>query len=351
MYKWFFRPIFFALPPETAHNFVISLLRISLAIPGVRWIIGKLYRLNPPCLARNYFGLPFPGVIGLPAGFDKQAILTDRVAYLGFSFMEVGTVVPKPQAGNEKPRIFRLKKDRALINRMGFNSPGLEAVCRRLAKKKSLKIPVAGNIGKNTLTPNAEATADYLRCFCELYPLVDFFVVNVSCPNVQDLCGLQQKESLRELLFALTNERKAQRLYRPILLKLGPDQDDAATAETVRLAIELGIDGFVVSNTTTSRQDLLTPGATLENIGQGGLSGAPLFHRSLHLIRVVREAAGQTVPIIGVGGISTGEQALQMLQAGASLLQIYTGWIYHGPCVIRKINRYLCERQREIPKW
>lgn len=295
--------------------------------------------------------IPFKGYVGLAAGFDKEGTLLDHASCVGFSFMEVGTITPLPQPGNPKPRLFRVTKDRALINRMGFNSPGVVSVEKRLAKKRRHRIPIFANIGKNTATDNEKASADYLEVFSRLYPLADAFVVNVSCPNVKSLCSLQSPESLITLLTPLVEFRERQMLYRPLLVKLGPDTPPESVASVVRTSQALGVDAFVASNTTNSRENLATDRVTLERIGRGGLSGAPLLQQAIALVKNIRENAAPGTPIIGVGGIATGEDALAMLQAGASLVEIFTGFIYEGPAAARRINKYLMQHRDEIPNW
>lgn len=350
-YRRILRPIFFLMPPETAHHFVSNTIRLLFKFPGVGWCFRQVLFYAPAELHREYFDLPFPNLVGLPAGFDKQAQLIDQACNLGFGFTEIGTVTPKPQPGNPQPRMFRLPLDGALVNRMGFNSEGATQVAMRLAKRRRYRIPVGGNIGKNSATPNEQATQDYLTCFRELYPLVDYFAINISCPNVHGLCGLQDEQHLRELLAMLVQARARQRLYRPMLLKLGPDTTLEALTSTLKLALEYGIDGFIASNTTAHRDGLHTPAAEQEAIGAGGLSGQPLHAKALALVRSIRETVGPEPLIIGVGGISNGPQALAMLQAGANLLQVFTGYIYGGPATIRRINKYLYKHRAEIPDW
>lgn len=350
-YKSILRPILFRFSPERIHTLTYTMLRVAFRLPLTSALLRRILLLSPPELQREFWGLHFPNPIGLPAGFDKEALLADRVRNLGFGFTEVGTVTPRPQPGNPKPRLFRLPKDQALINRMGFNSCGVEQVAKRLASKRKHHIPIGGNIGKNTATANEEAPQDYLLGMRSLYPLVDFFVVNISCPNVKNLCELQSDTAIHSLLTTLTQEREQQDLYRPILLKISPDQTEETLKHVVHLSLEQGIDGFIVANTTTSRAHLNTCAERIEEIGNGGLSGKPLFAQTLRTVKWAREAAGAGVPIIGVGGIGTGEEALQVLQAGASLIQLYTGFIYNGPLAVRSINRYLHKHHNEIPKW
>lgn len=301
--------------------------------------------------AIELWDIPFKGYVGLAAGFDKRGVLLDDADCLGFSFIEVGTVPPRPQPGNPQPRLFRLTEDRAFINRMGFNSPGVASVEKRLAKMRTHRIPILGNIGKNTATDNLNAKEDYLEVFSRLYPIVDLFVINVSCPNVKSLCDLQSADSLTALLEPIMQFRMQQGFYRPILLKLGPDAPADTIGDVVRTAQELGIDAFVASNTTNSREHVKTSKAKLEEIGRGGLSGAPLFEQALALVKNIRANAAPSTPIIGVGGISNGKEALAMLQAGASLVEIFTGFIYEGPKTARRINKYLLEHRNEIPNW
>lgn len=352
---WFYRhalrPFFFLMPPEAAHHFVLSLIRLLFKLPGVGWCFRCALLYAPRELRRTYFDLPFLNLVGLPAGFDKQGQLLDKARNLGFGFMEVGTVTPRPQPGNPRPRMFRLPLDGALINRMAFNSHGVDRVAKRLARRRRYSIPVGGNISKNTATPNEQASQDYLVCFRALYPLVDYFALNISCPNVHDLRGMQDEQHLRELLTALTQERARQHLYRPMLLKLGPDASSESLQRTLALALELGVDGFIASNTTAQREGLRTPATAVETMGTGGLSGAPLHAKAVALVKAIRVAVGPRPLIIGVGGISNGPEALEMLQAGANLLQVFTGYIYGGPGVVRSINKYLYAHQAEIPDW
>lgn len=351
LYKHIIRPLLFRIPPERIHALTMRLLRIALRLPITSRILHCSYNIRSKALSREFWGLHFPNPIGLPAGFDKGAHLASNICNLGFGFTEIGTVTPKPQPGNPKPRIFRLPDDQALINRMGFNSEGAERIAQRLAKHRRHRIPVGGNIGKNTATDNAAAAQDYATCMRALYPLVDYFVVNVSCPNVSNLRDLASEGALLEIVDAVVAERDRQKLFRPILLKLSPDQQAPTLKMVVQAALQHGIDGFVITNTTTSRLDLKTPQQRIRQIGNGGLSGAPLREKSLQCVQWTRQAAGPGVPIIGVGGITSGPDALAMLQAGASLVQIYTGLIYQGPAAAKKINRYLLKHLHDIPSW
>lgn len=340
MYTKIIRPILFLLSPEKIHSLVVSFLKIAFRIPGVKWIVRKYSTYNHPSLKREVFGLQFKNPVGFAAGFDKNAEVFQDFEAFGFSFIEVGTVTPKPQPGNPKPRSFRLKADKALINRMGFNNKGVEFASNKLKKRKG-SIIVGGNIGKNTLTPNEDAINDYLFCFKELYDHVDYLVVNISCPNVTNLRHLQDGEQLGKILEVLTTERKNFKVYKPILLKVSPDLSFEQLDETIAAAIQTGIDGFIATNTTTSRNNLVTDKETVAAIGNGGLSGAPIAKRSTEVIRYIYQKSSGTKPIIGVGGILTPEDAIEKLNAGASLVQLYTGFIYSGPMLVKRINKAL----------
>lgn len=298
-----------------------------------------------PALKKNILGLEFPNPVGLAAGFDKDGKHIEGLACLGFGFIEVGTVTPLAQAGNPKPRLFRLPDDRALINRMGFNNDGLDVLVERLRKLQEKGRPqgviIGGNIGKNKNTPNEAAEGDYLRCFDALFPWVDYFVVNVSSPNTPNLRALQEKEPLTRLLSLLQEKNKAQEKPKPILLKIAPDLGDGQLAEIAEILQTTGLAGVIATNTTISRSHLSTPDKTVEAIGLGGLSGAPLRERSTAVIRTLREKLGPKFVIIGVGGIDSAASALEKLQAGADLVQVYSGLIYEGPGLVRRILRAL----------
>lgn len=351
MYKQLFRPLAFRIDGETVHHTMMWWASRLLRCPLTRALLRAVYGRRKKEVGRSFMGLHFRGLVGFAAGFDKGGELADRLEAMGYAFMEVGTVTPKAQPGNPKKRVFRLIKDEALINRMGFNSEGLDVVTARLKQRKKRNIPIAGNLGKNTATPNEAAVADYTLGLQQLYPYVDFFVVNVSCPNVKDLRALQREDTLAPIVEALVTARQKQSTYKPLLLKLGADPTPEELSYTVKVALEKGIDGFVVSNTTTHRDGLQTTDEQLAAIGAGGLSGRPLHARALSAVRCVREAAGKGVPIVGVGGIFSGQDALAMLQAGASLVEVYTGVIYEGPVLARKINKYLKQHEDEIPQW
>lgn len=282
--------------------------------------------------------MKFNNPVGLAAGFDKDALLVDEWGSFGFSFVEVGTLTPKPQPGNDKPRLFRLKKDNALINRMGFNNRGVKEAAERLYKRKS-KIIVGGNIGKNKTTPNDDAYRDYEQCFDELYPCVDYFVVNISSPNTPGLRDLQEKEPLLKILSGLMKKRNEKSAGKPILLKISPDLTHSQLDDIIEIAKNVKLDGIIATNTTVSREGLRTNSDKVNDIGAGGLSGAPLKDRSNEVIRYLRREMGNDFPIIGAGGIMSPHDALEKLKAGADLIQIYTGFIYNGPSFIKKINK------------
>src|SRR5690606_24106135 len=330
MYKFLIRPILFQFDPEDVHHFTFSFLKIIQKIPFVPALFRSLYVIKNPELEREVFGIKFPNPVGLAAGFDKDAKLYKELSNLGFGFIEIGTVTPKPQPGNEKPRLFRLKKDKAIINRMGFNNKGTWEAAKRL--RKNQKIIIGGNIGKNKLTPNEEAIHDYEICFDALYSVVDYFVVNVSSPNTPNLRELQDKEPLTKLLETLQNKNSAKPETKPILLKIAPDLTDEQLLDIIYIVKTTGIAGVIATNTTISREDLKS-----ENQKEsGGLSGKPLKDRSTEVIRFLSEKSGKAFPIIGVGGIHSPEDALEKLEAGASLVQIYTGFIYEGPGLVKK---------------
>ena len=293
-----------------------------------------------PQLEREVFGIRFPNPVGLAAGFDKDAKLVNPLATMGFGFIEIGTVTPRPQAGNPKPRLFRLPIDRALINRMGFNNDGVEAAVDRLRRDNPQCI-VGGNIGKNKLTPNEEAYQDYLICFEALYPWVNYFVINVSSPNTPGLRDLQEKEPLKQLIQKLQRANHDKTESKPILLKVAPDLTTSQLDDIIEIVIETGIAGVVATNTTTDRSSLRTAEQRISEIGAGGLSGKPLNKRSTEIIRYLHEKSNGAFPIVGVGGIESAQDVLEKLEAGASLVQVYTGFIYEGPAMIRKINKYL----------
>lgn len=329
MYKSIIRPILFKFDPEEVHYFTFSVLK---KFP----FLAKLFLPRPiedQRLEREVFGLKFKNPVGLAAGFDKDAKMFHELSDLGFGFVEIGTLTPKAQDGNPKKRLFRLKEDSAIINRMGFNNGGVDAAVERLKKNKNVLI--GGNIGKNKVTPNQEAVNDYIVCFEKLFPVVDYFVVNVSSPNTPNLRELQDKEPLTKLLGTLQELNSKKEKPKPILLKIAPDLTDTQLLDIIDIVKDTKIAGVIATNTTLSREHLIS-----ENKNEtGGLSGKPLTKRSTEVIRFLSEKSGKAFPIIGVGGIHTAEDALEKLDAGASLVQLYTGFIYEGPELIHKINK------------
>ncbi|MEZ4799244.1 MAG: quinone-dependent dihydroorotate dehydrogenase [Flavobacteriales bacterium] len=342
MYKSLIKPIFFLFKPEKAHYLAMDLLAFSMKIPGVKGIFKSSATVLSPKLEREVFGIKFPNPVGLAAGFDKDARWIENLEGLGFGFVEIGTVTPVGQPGNDKPRLFRLPQDNALINRMGFNNQGVKAAVERI-KKSSYKIILGGNIGKNKVTPNEDALSDYMICFHELFEHVDYFVVNVSSPNTPGLRELQDKEPLMVILNALQAENNKKDTPKPILLKIAPDLTDAQLDDIVEIVNTTKISGVVATNTTIARTPLTTDNNEVEAIGAGGLSGVPVKNRSTEVIRYLHTKSGGSFPIIGVGGIENGQDALEKLNAGASLIQVYTGFIYEGPMIAKKINRYLAD--------
>ena len=338
MYRYLIRPLLFLFDPEKVHFFTIEFLSLVHTIPGVKALMRNIFSSNDIGLKREVLGLTFDNPVGLAAGFDKDAQMIDLLEPFGFGSIEIGTLTPKPQPGNEKPRLFRLKKDKALINRMGFNNEGVDKAVGRLRKRKS-KIIVGGNIGKNKVTDNDMAIGDYEYAFEALFAVVDYFVVNVSSPNTPNLRALQDKEPLSKLLNRLQERNKEKEKRKPILLKIAPDLSDDQLREIVEIVLETKIDGIIATNTTISRQGLSTNPEIIEDIGAGGLSGKPLAARATEVIRFLRQALGQDVCIIGVGGIMTPEDAIEKLKAGANLIQIYSGFIYNGPSFVKNINK------------
>ena len=346
MYRYLIRPVLFLFPPETIHRFTSSFLRFVFAIPGVLSLVRRFYHLKNRALEKEVLGLHFQNPVGLAAGFDKYASIYSEFHAFGFSFIEVGTVTPEGQPGNEKPRSFRLVRDRGLINRMGFNNHGAGAAAAKLARKRPKGLILGGNIGKNTHTPNERASDDYEAVFEAIYDGVDYFVVNVSCPNISDLRKLQDQESLEKILGRIVTLRDSKEPRKPVLLKISPDLNDRQLDETLEIIGRMHLDGVVATNTTIGRDGLQTPEEKIQAIGSGGLSGAPLTARSLEVVRYIHGKSGGTLPIIAVGGIMSVQDALNMLDAGASLIQIYTGFIYEGPGLVKKINRAILRRSR-----
>lgn len=340
MYKKLIRPILFLFPAEKAHHITLQLLHIISKIPGKLVIIKKLFQVSSPSLVQEFAGLKFPNPVGLAAGFDKDAKVVPAWDALGFGFVEIGTITPLAQPGNPKPRLFRLKKDKAIINRMGFNNDGVEAAVQRL-KNVRIKAIIGGNIGKNKATPNKDALSDYVKAFEQLYPVVDYFVVNVSSPNTPGLRELQEKEPLKKILIGLKEVNKHQVKEKPILLKIAPDLSTTQLDNIVEIILETSIEGLIATNTTVSREELSYSRGYLEDIGAGGLSGQPLTEKSDNVISYLRSKLGPDILIIGVGGIMSAGDAVRKIQAGANLVQLYTGFIYEGPSLVRRINKKL----------
>lgn len=297
-----------------------------------------MYRIDNPKLEREVFGIKFSNPVGLAAGFDKNASMYNDLAYCGFGFIEIGTVTPVGQPGNEKPRLFRVKDDAGIINRMGFNNEGVENAIENLKKRKT-SIIIGGNIGKNKMTPNDKATEDYVISFNALFPYVDYFVVNVSSPNTPNLRELQEKEPLKQLLQTLQELNSTKEKRKPILLKIAPDLTNEQLDDIIEIANDIKLDGIIATNTTISREGLKTSKDIIEKIGAGGLSGKPVRQRSTEVIKYLSEKSNKSFPIIGVGGIHSAEDALEKINAGATLVQIYTGFIYEGPRLIKRINQ------------
>ncbi|MCC1485049.1 quinone-dependent dihydroorotate dehydrogenase [Winogradskyella immobilis] len=339
MYKLLIRPILFCFDPEKVHYFTFSLIRTISKIPGFKSLFRNLYLINDERLERQLFGLTFKNPVGLAAGFDKNAVLYKELSNFGFGFIEIGTITPKPQDGNPKKRLFRLKEDSGIINRMGFNNGGVEVAVEQLKKNKGVLI--GGNIGKNKITLNENAVDDYVICFNALFDYVDYFVVNVSSPNTPNLRALQDKEPLTALLMELRKlnvvHTERSRSAKPILLKIAPDLSDDQLLDIIEIVAETKIDGVIATNTTIARDDLQS--SNKKEVG--GLSGKPLTNRSTEVIRFLSEKSNKAFPIIGVGGIHSVEDAIEKIEAGADLLQIYTGFIYEGPKLIKSINKRL----------
>jgi dihydroorotate dehydrogenase len=337
------RSVLFLFDPEKVHYFTAAMLRIVLKTPGVNFLWRKYFVFEDKRLERNLFGLTFKNPVGLAAGFDKNANMYNELAQCGFGFIEIGTVTPLAQPGNDKPRLFRLKKDKAIINRMGFNNDGLDAAVLNLKKRKT-NVLIGGNIGKNKITDNENAVDDYVKAFEGLHDHVDYFVVNVSSPNTPNLRALQEKEPLMALLSELKNRNKKKTVQRPILLKIAPDLSTEQLDDIIEIVLETEIDGVIATNTTIQREGLLESKKALEEIGAGGLSGKPLTKQSTEVIRYLHTHSKGKFPIIGVGGIHSPEDAIEKLEAGASLVQLYTGFIYEGPGLIKRINKALIHK-------
>jgi len=336
MYQTVIKPFLFLFDPETVHHKILSLLKFSFRIPFISVLLRTFFMPKNAGKTITLFGLKFKHPVGLAAGFDKNATHIDELSHFGFSHIEIGAVTPKPQEGNPKPRLFRLPKDKALINRMGFNNAGVEAAVKNLKKRKS-DIIIGANIGKNTDTPNELANQDYILLFKKLHDYVDYFTVNVSCPNIKNLKELQDKDSLLELLSELQKINKQKSKPKPVLLKISPDLTWEQLDDTLNIIQQTKIDGIVVANTTSQRYNLSYDAEKIISLGNGGLSGKPLKDRSTEMIRYIAQKTGGKLPIIGVGGIMTKQDMQEKLDAGASLVQVLTGFVYEGPGIVKKI--------------
>ena len=346
MYKLIIRPILFRFDPEKIHHFIFNSIKNLFKIPGVKFLASKVHTLENENLKKELFGLTFKNPVGLAAGFDKDAKLYNELAAFGFGFIEIGTLTPLPQEGNPKKRMFRLADDSGLINRMGFNNGGVKEAVERLKNNHS-GIIIGGNIGKNKVTPNEEAVNDYVICFNELHPYVDYFVVNVSSPNTPNLRALQDKKPLTEILLKLKALNAEKEIQRPILLKIAPDLTDSQLDDIIDIVADTKIEGIIATNTTISRDNLITSSEKITEIGNGGLSGKPVGKRSTEVIRYLSSKSNKAFPIIGVGGIHTPEDALEKIEAGADLIQVYTGFVYEGPSMIKKINKAILIKSEE----
>ena len=340
MYKLLIRPLLFLFDPEKVHHFTFSFLKYSFRIPFVKSLVKSSFTVEHPSLERNLFGLKFKNPVGLGAGFDKNALLISELESFGFGFIEIGTVTPNAQKGNPKKRLFRLKEDQGIINRMGFNNDGVETIVKRL-KQLNSNVIIGGNIGKNTNSSTDQYTDDYLRCFKELHPHVDYFVLNVSCPNVGSMAKLQDKDYLVELISTVQKSNKTFKIQKPILLKIAPDLNEVQLQEVIDIVAETKIEGVIASNTSMNREGLKASKEQLIEIGNGGLSGQPVKDKSTSVIRFLAEKSNKAFPIIGIGGIHSADDALEKIAAGADLVQIFTGFIYEGPSLVKKINKAL----------
>lgn len=340
MYKQLLKPLVFKLDPEKAHYLTFDLLKFGLGNALGRGIGKSVLTVEHPSLEKQLFGLKFKNPVGLAAGLDKDAKVFNELAALGFGFIEIGTLTPKPQPGNDKPRLFRLPKDEAIINRMGFNNEGVDAAVERL-KNRKCKTIIGGNIGKNKVTPNEDAIKDYEYCFNALFDVVDYFVVNVSSPNTPNLRELQDKKPLTDILNRLQEINNSKPKRKPLLLKIAPDLTNSQLDDIIDIVAITKIDGIVATNTTIAREPLTYSKEHIESIGMGGLSGKPLTKRSTEVIAYLKTKSGNAFPVIGVGGIHSPEDAIEKIKAGADLIQLYTGFIYEGPALIKRINKAL----------
>lgn len=347
MYQRIIKPLLFSLNIERAHHVVLLMLRIFGLIPGGRWLLRKCYAVEHPALEREVFGMRFANPVGLAAGFDRNGEAFRELAALGFGFIEVGTVTPRPQAGNPRPRVFRLPKDNAIINRIGLANRGLETAIRHLRRPHGGVI-VGCNIGRNTSTPAENAPADYLKLFRNLYQYADYFTVNISCDNSCREGTTHTREHILQILNPLFDFRRGQNQYRPVMLKISPDMTDEVIDRITDVLMETPLDGIVATNGSHGREGLKTSRTTLEKIGSGRLSGAPLTGRAVEIVRRIHTRSGGTYPIIGVGGLMSADDVRAMLDAGADLVQLYTGYIYEGPGLVRNVCRALIDEAEEL---
>ncbi len=329
----------FIIPAEKAHTLTMYLLKLSFKIPFIKNIVLNLFKVNSKKIEKKLWGITFPNPVGLAAGFDKNANYLDELSCFGFGFIEIGTVTPLPQAGNPKPRLFRLIADEAIINRMGFNNKGVKSVVKHL-KNRPKNLIIGGNIGKNKSTPNEKASADYIACFDELFDYVDYFVINVSSPNTPDLRELQDKKPLTALVKAVQERNKLKKKPKPLLLKIAPDLNNDQLIDILNICNDTQLDGLIATNTTLSREPLKERPESIKKMGAGGLSGLPLADRSTEVIKFLR-SKNKKIPIIGVGGIGDVSKALEKIDAGATMIQIYSGFVFKGPSLIKKINEAL----------
>ena len=343
MYKLLVRPLLFSFDPEWVHYFTLNALRLLNKIPFSSWLFRKIYSYQNSSLEKELFGIKFKNPVGLAAGFDKNGKYIKEMSNLGFGFIEIGTITPKPQPGNPKKRLFRVQNDLAIINRLGINNDG-NILCAERLKKNNSDVVIGGNIGKNTTTSNEKADTDYIQNFKILHQYVDYFVLNVSCPNVRNFTKLQDVEFLRKLIPQLKKINSSKPKKKPILIKISPDLNQDQLDETIDLILSENLDGIIATNTTTSRNNLKTNKSKIEKIGNGGLSGEPLKNKSTEVIRYISKKTNGNLPIIGVGGIMNPKDALDKIKAGADLIQLYTGFIYEGPSIVKKINQYLSKK-------
>jgi len=339
MYKQFLRPILFSFEPEKAHHITFWWMKMICKIPLAKNILRSIYQIKNEKLIREIFGIKFPNPVGLAAGLDKNALLIDEWENVGFGFVEIGTVTPLAQPGNEQARLFRLPEDKAIINRMGFNNDGMDAIAERLKNRKS-KIIIGGNIGKNKITPNENAVDDYIKCFNTLYAYVDYFVVNVSSPNTPGLRALQDKEPLMNIMNQLQKLNSSKAKRKPLLLKIAPDLTNEQLNDIIEIAIGCALDGLIATNTTISRENLTHPNKK----ETGGMSGAPLKNRSTEVVKYLHQHLQNKVPIIASGGVMSSDDAIEKLNAGAALVQVYTGFIYEGPALVKAINQKILSK-------